>query len=294
MTTTHPHRHTPDPLAVLRAGRSHTTYLARGLRTGRLAVIKTGGDTAKLAREAKALAALAATPSPPCTRLLDIPAISTPGPPSQPHLILAYIPGRHPRTLADYQSFGAALATLHNTAPSAALRTLAQPPSQLLHPARTLAAATAPDLTALIDTLTPAPGQPWTVPVPIHGDATPANALIHHRHSDAVLIDFENATLANPGLDIGRAIFLTAMAPAPARQRHARIDAILTGYTRHRTLPAHITHWAAAAGLQIAAWRYIRRTQHHIPPWTIALDHARRWADSSQYPHWPLASHHER
>ena len=42
------------------------------------------------------------------------------------------------------------------------------------------------------------PGQPWTDPALIHGDAAPANTLICPRHGRAVLIDFENATLA-PG-----------------------------------------------------------------------------------------------
>jgi aminoglycoside phosphotransferase (APT) family kinase protein len=279
MTTTRPAPRTPDPPTTLPAGRSHTTYLARGLRPGRIAVIKTGGDAARLAHEAKVLAALATVPGPPCTQLLGAPAIASPGRPAQPRLILAYIPGPHPRTVADYQAFGTALAILHNTPATGPLHTLAQASSRLLLPARTLAAAAAPELAGLIDTLTPPPGQPWTDPVLIHGDAAPANALIHHQHGHAFLIDFENTTVAHPGLDIGRAIFLTDLTRAPARQRRALTDAILTGYARHRALPAHISHWAAVAGLQIAAWRHARRSDARIPHWTIALDHARRWAD---------------
>jgi aminoglycoside phosphotransferase (APT) family kinase protein len=252
---------------TLAGGRSHTTYLARGLRTGRVAVVKTGGDPARICREARALTALGAIPGLPAARLLG-----APGQCSQPRLILDYIPGRHPRSLADYQAFGAALAVLHATPVTGPMRGLEQTPAQLLAPAAALAAAVAPDLAGVIGAVAPAPGQPWAGTVLIHGDAAPANVLIDRR-GDAVLIDFENTTLAHPGLDVGRAIFLTGMTPAPAPLRCARVDAILSGYARHRTLPADLGCWAAAVGLHIAAWRYARAGS--APSWRTAVAHAR-------------------
>jgi aminoglycoside phosphotransferase (APT) family kinase protein len=272
----------PDRGIGLLEGQSHATYLAHDLCTGCAVVVKTGGDLARLAHEAQVLAALAAIPGAPCARLLEASRIPSPGHPPQPRLIVRYIHGRHPRTLADHQAFGAALANLHNIPATGPLQACCQPSAQLLLPARTLAATADSGLADLIDALTPLPGQPWTDPVLIHGDAGPANALIRHRDGHAVLIDFENAALAHPGLDIGRAVFLTDLTRAPARQRRARIDAILTGYACHRTLPGHLSHWTAVAGLQIAAWRHGRRSDARIPSWTIALNRAKCWAEPSE------------
>jgi len=269
---------------ALPGGHSHSTYLARETRTGVAVVLKAGGDPARLAREAEILAALAGIPGAPCPHPMEAPRLPLPGHSRRQLLILRYVPGHHPRTLADYQAFGASLAILHNTPVTGALRAFWRPPDELLRPARILAATAAPGLAGLIDALSPPSGQPWTDPVLTHGDAAPANAVICHRHGRAVLIDFENATIAHPGLDIGRAVFLTDLAGAPAGQRSARIAALLTGYARHRALPDHMNWWIAAAGLQIAAWRHVHRARADVRPGQIALDRAQRWAGFPGHP----------
>src|SRR5580693_5779249 len=84
-----------------------------------------------------------------------------------------------------------------------------------------------------------------------------------------------------PALRAGRAGQRAAadlVGGTPAARR-ARIDALVTGYTWHRAAPTDIAAWAAAAGLQIAAWRYDHRLDAGVPPWLMAVSRAERWAE---------------
>ncbi|WP_367140656.1 MULTISPECIES: hypothetical protein [Streptomyces] len=95
---------------------------------------------------------------------------------------------------------------------------------------------------------------------------------MHPDRSDAVLIDCENAGLARPGLDLGRALFHAHC------HSTACADNLLAGYTARQPLPDQLTAWTAAAGIHIAAWRHSHRRRDGVPSWRPALEQARRWA----------------
>ncbi|AXG79241.1 phosphotransferase family protein [Streptomyces paludis] len=265
----------------LHGGRSHTTLLAYDTTTGAPVVLKTGGDPLKIHHEARALTALAALPSTPCPQLVEASRIRMPHsrPPSQPCLVLRHIPGRHPRTPDDYRALGAALALWHTT-PTTTFRAFAISPTDLIRPARSYAATTAPHLTQLLDTLVPLHAHSWAEPVLTHGDAGPANTLVNRGR--AVLLDCENSALAHPGLDLGRALFLTDL-EEPTDQNPSRIESLLSGYTSHRPLPDRLTQWMSAAGLGIAAWRHAHRARIDVPPPDEALARAEYWVRASPF-----------
>jgi aminoglycoside phosphotransferase (APT) family kinase protein len=257
----------------LLGGRSHATYLAREPATGQRLVIKTGGDLSRLHHEAQALTALAGITGSPAPLLREASRIQLPGCRAQPCLVIDYVPGRHPRRLADHTALGIALATLHGLPPEP-FHALGGNTRRLLEPARALASAHAPDLVALLDSLAQAPaGFPGSTTL-CHGDASPANSIVCDQ-GRAVLIDYENAFLTRPGLDLGRALFTIDCQGLPLPQ--ARMDAFLRGYDRTRPLPPSLNLWAAAAALMIGAWRYERCGRPGIPPWPPVLERARNW-----------------
>ncbi|MFF7731149.1 phosphotransferase family protein [Streptomyces sp. NPDC008001] len=147
----------------------------------------------------------------------------------------------------------------------ASLKSLYQPPARLLRLDRSFAAHHAPDLTGLLDTLFPPTRHVWTRTCLVHGDPSPPNTLIRP-DGVAVLIDCENAALAHPGLDLGRALFHAHWHSATSA------DALMAGYTDLYPLPDQFAAWTAAAGIHIAAWRHSHRRRQAYspgaPPWS--------------------------
>lgn len=268
-----------EHLDVITGGRSHRLHLARMVDTGRTVIIKTGGNAAKLTHEAGALAALATAPGAPCPRLIESSLICF-GTAPRPCLILEHLPGAHPQTLEEHQLLGAALAELHNIPLTAALHVFHRSPAQLLRLARDLAAGLTPPLSDVVERISRPRRQCWPDQVLIHGDAASNNALITSlKARRVVLIDYENAVLAHPGLDLGRLVFLIDLTDdAPPKLTHERIQAVLIGYARQRHVPDDLTSWLITAGLQIAAWRQAHRTRAGVPPAEGALDRLHYWA----------------
>ncbi|MEV4505407.1 phosphotransferase family protein [Streptomyces klenkii] len=258
----------------LHGGRSHVLHLAHDAGTGEQLVVKTGGDPAKLRHEARALTALTDRPGLPCSRLISVTCLRTDDAPrAQTALLIAYAPGHHPRAAGDFHALGRTLATWHTAPTTRRWENLYQPPARLLRLDRSFAAHHAPDLTGLLDTLLPPTRHVWTRTCLVHGDPSPPNTLIHD--GVAVLIDCENAALAHPGLDLGRALFHAHWhSPTSA-------DALLAGYTDLQPLPDQLAAWTAAAGIHIAAWRHSHRRRQGVLPWSPALEQARHWAGVS-------------
>jgi aminoglycoside phosphotransferase (APT) family kinase protein len=261
-------------VGTLPSGRSHRLWLARQDGTPGKVVVKTRGKTTKLIHEANVLAALRTiigTPSP-CLRETSL--ISS-GTAPRLCLIMDYIPGHHPDTVDDHQTLGAAFAQLHNIARTPALEVLHRPLRRLLQPAHALAATLHPPLTDLLDDLNRCDRQS-SERVLIHGDAAPNNAIITDANQ-AVLIDYENTVLTHPGLDLGRLIFNIDLTDAPSHLKNERINAIISGYARHRDPPPDLRAWTIAAGLQIAAWRHANRTRPGVPAAAEALERVLTW-----------------
>lgn len=259
----------------LHGGRSHILHLAHDADTGEQLVVKTGGDPAKLRHEARALTALANRPGLPCSRLISVTCLRTEeAPRAQTALLIAFAPGHHPRTADDFHALGRTLATWHTAPTTRRFETLYQPPARLLRLDRSFAAHHAPDLTGLLDTLLPPTRHVWTRTCLVHGDPSPPNTLVDPG-GIAVLIDCENAALAHPGLDLGRAHFHAYWhSPTSA-------DALLAGYTDLQPIPDQLPAWTAAAGIHIAAWRHSHRRRQGVLPWPPALEQARHWASTS-------------
>ncbi len=258
----------------LRGGRSHATYLARRPATGQRLVLKTGGDSSRLRHEAQVLTALAGITGSPAPLLYETSQVQLPGCQAQPCLVMEHVPGRPPHSPADHNALGIALATLHGLPPRP-FHAFGTDSRRLLEPARTLASEHAPELVALLDSLAQASADSPGTRTPCHGDASSANSIVRDEGGEVVLIDYENAALANPGFDLGRALFTIEYQGLSLPQ--ARMDAFLRGYDQSRRLPPSLNRWAAAAGLMIGAWRYDRRDRSEIPAWPPVLERVRHW-----------------
>ncbi len=223
-------------LRSLPSARGRPVYIAT-TDDGLTVVTKGGNDRRALAIEAHALARLAPAGAS-CPRLLD-----TIDDHDTLTLVLEHVHGHRPATAVDFAALGVALAQLH------------QLPSSLLGPP-----------TPLVDLLAP------TLPVThnhrrlrevilrlcenhaesptscTHGDASPDNTIV--TTVGATLIDLETTRTSHPALDLGRAVFLTALEAG-----HTNSQAVIDGYHRYFPVPSDLADWTAAAGLQITTWR---------------------------------------
>ena len=228
-------------------GRSHQVYLAREADTGRLVVVKTGGNTDALRREAAALS------------LLSVSGAAVPRSSGilidhrdRPVLMLQYVDGHHLRSPADFAAAGRALATFHAVSLSSQIppsRALAYIPIQtVVSSCETLARSVGLDLAPLALRLMAITACDLSC---VHGDASANNALITPSGT-GVLLDLENAHVGHPGLDVGRFLFLASQAPTTTNDMMADF---LAGYGRPPVPAGDLNDWIAVAGLQIAIWR---------------------------------------
>jgi Ser/Thr protein kinase RdoA (MazF antagonist) len=227
-------------------GRSHQVYLAREADTDRLIVVKTGGNTDVLYREAAALSwlTLSGAAVPKSSGIL----IDHHG---RPVLMLQYLDGHHLRSPADFAEAGRALATFHAVSLSSHIPTsqaLPYVPIQtVMSSAGTLARAVGLDLAPLALRLMAIPACDLSC---IHGDASTSNILITPSGT-GVLLDLGNAHIGHPGLDVGRFLFLASQTAATADM----LAGFLAGYGRPPVPAGDLNDWIAVAGLQIAIWR---------------------------------------
>lgn len=114
-------------------------------------------------------------------------------------------------------------------------------------------------------------------PTLTHGDPGPGNFV-----DDGVagtIVDWEDASVAPLGLDLGRAIFIAHLGGGPVgyvgRDHAARAEAVTAGFlaASEEWSPSEdeLAWWLGVAGVQFAHWRLERAGQPGIPPWLDAV-----------------------
>ncbi|MBB5774979.1 phosphotransferase family protein [Nonomuraea jabiensis] len=254
-------------LTPLPAGRSHQVYSGVDAQRGNRVVIKLDDSgSGRLDNEYEALRLLAGHAAP-VPAVLDKTTWQ-----GRTCLVLSHVDGSPSRTAGAYFRLGNALASLATVpAPGDGLRTSPGETIETEHRRRVRNLAlylgeTGPILAAV------------TVPrahhVVTHGDPGPENYL--DRPADGTLVDFESAMIAPFGLDLGRALFATALVEgAGAAQANA---ALLDGYRTAHALPRRpdLDAWVAIGGTQILAWRVAMSHRPATPPWQAAAEALKR------------------
>jgi aminoglycoside phosphotransferase (APT) family kinase protein len=192
-------------------------------------------------------------------------------------LVTDRIAGESATTLAGWGRLGAALARLTRVPwEGGGLPLVGHDEFLALHErrARELGAAVGRDLAGELPTL---PGAYADSPLTVtHGDPGPGNFV-----DDGVagtIVDWEDASVAPRGLDLGRATFIALVGGGPegyeVRDQAARAAAVRAGFLAGSD-PApgedELAWWLAVAGVQFAHWRLEREGRPGVPPWVDAV-----------------------
>jgi aminoglycoside phosphotransferase (APT) family kinase protein len=110
-----------------------------------------------------------------------------------------------------------------------------------------------------------------------HGDPGPGNFL--DDGGAGTIIDWEDAVVAPPGLDLGRARFIALLGAGPegyvADEHEARAGAATAGFLAAAVGPApgveELAWWLAVAGVQFAHRRLERAGEPGVLPWRDAV-----------------------
>jgi aminoglycoside phosphotransferase (APT) family kinase protein len=110
-----------------------------------------------------------------------------------------------------------------------------------------------------------------------HGDPGPGNSL--DDGIEGTIVDWEGASVAPRGLDLGRLTFIALLGGGPqgyvATEQEARADAARAGFLAAAEgwtpTAAELDWWFAVAGVQFAYWRLEREVVPAVPPWRDAV-----------------------
>jgi aminoglycoside phosphotransferase (APT) family kinase protein len=106
-----------------------------------------------------------------------------------------------------------------------------------------------------------------------HGDPGPGNSL--DDGAEGTIVDWEGASVAPRGLDLGRLTFIALLGGGPqgyvATEQEARAEAARKGFLAAAEgwtpTAAELDWWFAVAGVQFAYWRLEREGLPAVPPW---------------------------
>jgi aminoglycoside phosphotransferase (APT) family kinase protein len=110
-----------------------------------------------------------------------------------------------------------------------------------------------------------------------HGDPGPGNFV--DDGARGAIVDWEDATVAPRGLDLGRARFIALLGGGPegyvVEQEEERARAVTAGFgaAAEGAPPGEdeLAWWLAVAGVQFTHWRLERAGRPGIPPWLDAV-----------------------